>query len=246
MKKILLGILVLLSALTQANAITTREQCNSKINSINSSIEYLNRQRGGPCQWSMYVKQILDNTDIVRKHCWSILDEDGKFWIRSLTREMKSKPMCGSDYHSKYTPRGYWSKTTDLKPKLPSGLDIEGYDRPIGSKPTQKEASNCKQLIDKVWDEETESDGFNYPDYINGYENNIEIYENIYLNCKNTIYEMTRKDYLEKMNSLDKEIKEIKKKMVPSIQMKSTTGADRDSLTGWGPNGDRPGPDWHP
>jgi len=144
MKKILLGILVLLSALTQANAITTREQCNSKINSINSSIKYLNRQRGGPCQWSMYVKQILDNTDIVRKHCWSILDEDGKFWIRSLTREMKSKPMCGSDYHSKYTPRGYWSKTTDSKPKLPSGLDIEGYDRPMGSKPTQKEASKKK------------------------------------------------------------------------------------------------------
>ena len=114
MKKTVYLIMVFFLFSFSLEASSVQEQCQHKINSMNNALDNYNsyvRHGKGPCNWGMYVENVLDNITTIKKHCIELFSEQERYSLYALEREMRSLPRCGSGYFDDYSGEAYWETT---------------------------------------------------------------------------------------------------------------------------------------
>ncbi len=102
------------------------------------------------------------------------------------------------------------------------------------------------EYYDKYGD--IECDSCTYTDLFYMYNKLIRNYNELYNRCQSTGYGITKDDYDQRIKSLKTELKKTRKSKEKNDELMkiNKTGAARDHYSGWGPNGDLPGPDYRP
>ncbi len=102
------------------------------------------------------------------------------------------------------------------------------------------------EYYDKYGD--IECDSCAYTDLFYMYNKLIRNYNELYNRCQNTGYGITKDEYDQRIKSLKTELKKTRKSKEKNDELMkiNKTGAARDHYSGWGPNGDLPGPDYRP